>query len=621
MRDKKDMRILKTRDRLFNRYEIQNWIEFDGVKYVNEPFLEGGLGIVYRAYDLVIGDPVVLKTYKGPVSHTSRQAILFKKEANTWVQLKQHPNIVKAYDVFEYDGRYYISIEYVPGGNLRKRIGKLGIKEALAIAVGICWGMIHASETINMVHRDLKPENILLTYNNIPKITDFGLARIFDEERLKCPGPAGTWAYMAPEQGIDARSVDIRADIYSFGVILYELLSGELPIKGHRLPDNVRVKQRVKIEDIIKRSLCTQPQARFPDFKAVLERLKEIAEKLGVIVPKQEDPTDSDIIHDVMLDIPSIALRKQAENFYRLDNFEEAISCYTQLLQEESEDAEVIARRGFCYLEQGKEIEAEADFDSALSINPDNAEALCGKGQLCAKKNNIEQALRFYDKASMDSNALETVISEKAVVYEKAGRYLEALECYDSLLEKNYTSNFLVSKAIILEKMDHLREALELCEEALKIEPQSMRALGIKAHLHDWLEQPDEALEAFHRLLKEDPDLDRPWILNRIGIIHGRIGDCSAVLEFHREAYALAPGNIDYMFNVALNFEKMNDWADAVEIYRNYLSGDPSAAEVWYRLGKAYAEMDNFKEARLALERCLCLENHINAKILLENLL
>ena len=332
MINKKDMRILKARERLFNRYEIENWVEFDGAKYVNKSFLEGGLGIVYRAYDLTIGDPVVLKTYKGPVSRTSRQAILFQEEANTWVQLKQHPNIVKAYDVFEYDGRYYISIEYVPGGNLRKRIGQLTIKEALATAVGICRGMIHASETINMVHRDLKPENILVTHDNIPKITDFGLARIFDEERLQRPGPAGTWAYMAPEQGIDARSVDIRADIYSFGVILYELLSGELPIRGHRLPSNIKVKQRLRIEDIIERSLCIKSQARFPDFKTVLERLNKIAEELGVIEQKQKDPRDSNIIHDVMLNIPSIALRKRAENFYRLNNFEEAISCYTQLL-------------------------------------------------------------------------------------------------------------------------------------------------------------------------------------------------------------------------------------------------------------------------------------------------
>jgi serine/threonine protein kinase len=613
------MRYLQVGKRI-NQYEIQNWLMFEGRARV-KPYLEGGLGIVYRAYDLNIGDPVVLKTYKGPVSRTSRQAQLFREEAGTWVRLGHHPHIVRAFDVFEYDARYYIAIEFVSGGSLRVRIGHLNLEEALRIALGICRGMMYASETLDLVHRDLKPENILLASRAVAKITDFGLARIFDEERLPRPGAVGTWGYMAPEQRKDARMVDTTADIYSFGVILHELLTGQRPGVDPRFLPGVAGEQPPMLKAIVERCLRTEPQERFPNFRTVFEKLQPLASALGVKEPEPVDARESDLIHDIVLSIPTIELRTRGDNFLKLEKFEDAVACYTRLLQMEPDRASVLSRRGQAYLRSGRYAEAESDFDRALALAPGEVGALLGEGDLCAERGDLAQAFRYYDAAvQSDQDSWETVTHRKAGILEQSGDYTTALNHYDALLQREHTAELLVSKAAILEKMGQSAEALILCGEALRVEPNSMRALALKAHLHDWLNQPHEALAAFLRLLDEDPEIDRPWLLNRIGIIYGLAGDHTMALRYHKEASQLEGDNADYLFNWASDLEKLNRWAEAAQLYESFLTVNSSAAEAWYRLGKARAEMGNFESACEALKQCLHLEDHSNARLLLDYL-
>lgn len=615
------MRQLKRGDRLLDRYEIGQWVvPAEGGQEIR-PYLEGGLGVVYRAYDLVVGDPVVLKTYKGPVSRSSRPAALFRQEAETWVRIGRHRNIVQAYNVVDHDERLYVVMEFVPGGSLRTRLRHLSTPQALAVAIGICRGMVHADETVQMVHRDLKPENVLVAENDVAKVTDFGLARIMQEETLRHAGPAGTRGYMAPEQVKDARGVDTRADIYAYGIILHELLTGRRPFQEPMLPPDLFGALTNQTGGVIARCVRPDPLERFACFQEVLQELLPIAESCGIREPTPVEPRESDRIHDVMLAIPSISARIRADSFYRLDKFEDAVKCYTELLGERSIDASSFARRGICFLELEQTAEAEADLDRALEIDGDCAEALVGKGDLCVIRGQFPEAAGYYGKAAeADPNAWETALQHEAIAMEKAGHLDEALACYDRILERSPEARLLISKAILLRSLDRYEEAIALCEQALRIEPDSMRALGVKADLHDWMNRPDMAIECFRRLIKLDPDLDKPWALNRMGICHAQMGDFSRALECHQAAARMEPEELEYALNVGTDLEKMGFWPQARDHYERLVDGCPVSADLWYRLGHARAEVGDIVEARDALKKCLEMQDHSHARFLLHHL-
>jgi serine/threonine protein kinase len=615
------MRYLQVGQRI-DRYEILDWVEYSTGKAEFKSHLEGGLGVVYRAYDLEFGDDVVLKTYKGSVRRTSRQARLFWEEAETWIRLGEHPHVVRAFDVFEHDARYYVVIEFVPDGNLRSRIGRLSVKQAVQIGLGICRGMVYVSETLGMVHRDLKPENVLLSSKGVAKITDFGPARIFDEEHLVRRGPAGTYGYMAPEQRDDARSVDTRADIYAFGIILHEVLTGrrpEDPIRFH--PDEVG-ESAPELTAIVDRCLRPEVEARFPTFRSIEKQMRPIASALGVEELEPTDPWESEVMYDVVLSIPSIRLKIRGDSFQKLGEFEEAIARYTQVLESEPERADVLSLRGAAYGALGRSAEAEADFEKALSLDPRDTNALLGRARLHAKRGETEQALRYYDAAiESDPRCWESAMHHKAVVLESAGDLAASLACYDELLEREKTAELLVDKALILEKMGNEYAALEVCEAALSTEPDIVRALAVKALLHDHLGQLDSAIVAFQRLLREDPaDINRPWLLNRLGICYSKLGNRSAALQYHEKAYRLAPDNAHYFWKYANGVERLRGWSEAIRLYKDHVAANPGSGESWYRLGKAYAEVGKLEQARGALKRCLQLGDHAYARGLLRHL-
>ena len=194
----------------------------------------GGMGIVYKARQTELDRIVALKILRPGIVDDAGFAERFQREARALAKLN-HPNIITVYDFGRRDELYYFLMEYVDGTNLRhlEREGDLTSQEALAIVPQICSALQYAHDN-GVVHRDIKPENILITREGDVRIADFGLAKLagaVDDAPL-----TGTWQvmgtphYMAPEQFEKPTSVDHRADIYSLGVVIYELLTGELPL-------------------------------------------------------------------------------------------------------------------------------------------------------------------------------------------------------------------------------------------------------------------------------------------------------------------------------------------------------------------------------------------------------
>jgi predicted Ser/Thr protein kinase len=228
---------------------------------------QGGMGAVYKARQKGLDRLVALKILPLEVGRNTAFAERFTREAKALARLN-HPNIVAIYDVGQIGGLYYFLMEYVDGVNLRQalRAGQLQPQQALQIVPQLCEALEYAHEE-GIVHRDIKPENILLDKRGRVKIADFGLVKLLGrsaaEARLTAPYQVmGTPHYMAPEQVENPLEVDHRADIYSLGVVFYEMLTGQLPL-GRFAPPSQKVQVDVRIDEVVLKTLEREPRRRY----------------------------------------------------------------------------------------------------------------------------------------------------------------------------------------------------------------------------------------------------------------------------------------------------------------------------------------------------------------------
>jgi len=193
----------------------------------------GGMSTVYRSLDETLQRRVAMKLMNREVATDSDQLERFRREARAVAQLS-HPHIVGVIDAGEDEGRPYIVFEYIEGETLKdriRRLGRLPIAEAVAYAIEIARAL-GAAHARHIVHRDVKPQNVLIDEEGSAKVTDFGIARTLDEEGLTADGRVlGTTDYVSPEQAL-GQPVTGQSDLYSLGIVLYEMLTGEVPFKG-----------------------------------------------------------------------------------------------------------------------------------------------------------------------------------------------------------------------------------------------------------------------------------------------------------------------------------------------------------------------------------------------------
>ena len=245
---------------------------------------EGGMANVYLAYDTILDRNVAIKVLRGDLANDEKFVRRFQREALSASSLS-HPNIVAMYDVGEDDGLYYIVMEYVEGKTLKqllKKRGSLTLSEAIDIMLQLTDGMAHAHDSY-IVHRDLKPQNIMIQDDGQIKITDFGIAMALNSTQLtQTNSVMGSVHYLPPEQAA-GKGTTIKSDIYSMGIIFYELLTGELPFKGDSaveialkqmkepLPDVHKLNNDIpqSIENIIIKSTAKNPKNRYDDAKSM----------------------------------------------------------------------------------------------------------------------------------------------------------------------------------------------------------------------------------------------------------------------------------------------------------------------------------------------------------------
>jgi hypothetical protein len=227
----------------------------------------GGMGVVFKARQKALDRIVALKVLPPAMAAAPGFAERFVREAKAMARLA-HPNIVAVHEFGESGGLFYLVLEYVDGANVREamRTGALGAKDALTIVPQICDALQYAHDR-GVVHRDIKPENVLVTRDGRVKIADFGLAKLADREAgdVSLTGASqvmGTLHYMAPEQWERPKEVDHRADIYSLGVVFYEMLTGELPV-GRFEPPSKKAQIDVRVDEVVMRSIERDRERRW----------------------------------------------------------------------------------------------------------------------------------------------------------------------------------------------------------------------------------------------------------------------------------------------------------------------------------------------------------------------
>ncbi len=256
---------------------------------------EGGMANVYLAWDTILEREVAVKILRGDLADDEKFVRRFQREANSASTLR-HPNIVEMYDVGEDNGKYFIVMEYVDGKTLKsliKKRGALNLNEALDIMLQLTSGIACAHDSY-IIHRDIKPQNVMILEDGRVKITDFGIAMAINSNELtQTNSVMGSVHYLPPEQASGSGST-IKSDIYSLGILMYELLTGKLPFKGENaveiaikhmkdpIPSVCEINSSIpqSVENIILKACAKNPKNRYDSVSEMHEDLKTCLDPL-----------------------------------------------------------------------------------------------------------------------------------------------------------------------------------------------------------------------------------------------------------------------------------------------------------------------------------------------------
>ncbi|ORT53643.1 protein kinase [Streptomyces sp. CB03238] len=347
----------------------------------------------------------VLKTFNLPQPWSDEDRERFANEAKTWVLLERHPNIVTALWVERVERHHCLLLEYVSGGDLDTALaaGPPALERALRFGLQFCDGMEHASRTLGIMHGDVKAANCLLTEDDTLKVTDFGLAQVFGpaqavggrllelkpEVRAIYMVPGGTRNYRAPEQSRFGARVDVRTDIYGFGVLLYQMVTGDLPVSGSIAAEHIRARTGpddfpAGLRELILACVEREPQRRPRSFRGLRAELQAVYERVArrpAPAPAQPLPGDRDLY-----------IRRGAA-LDELGRHEEALAWFGKALQAAPGDGWALHNKALTLIALGRHNEALACLDRALERYPGYTQALQAKARLLTTMGRHQEAL------------------------------------------------------------------------------------------------------------------------------------------------------------------------------------------------------------------------------------
>jgi len=522
-----------------------------------------GMGVVFVVMDKETGNIYAAKTLQDWCAHNTRSRKRFEREARMWIELENHPNIVKAHFIEHVIDRPYLFLEFVPGSDVssRVRVGSINTRLAVKFGIQICRAMSHAARRFpGFVHRDIKPSNCLTWQENL-KLTDFGLAKAMDktditqmpDENQEHPSGIskegkrlGTIPYMAPELFMHGSKQDSRSDIYSFGMTLYKMITGKFPYKAtspEEWMDSHINKQPVSpieyspnipvvLNELILKCLSKDPAKRFNDFT-------QIGELLSAVL---------------------------------LKNFGERLPRDTpQRL--ESRD---IINKAISYSRLGLHKEALDYFDRALTQDPSNPDALTGKAITLSKIGLGEEALENCDKALLIDQYFADAWIIKGRIYSNNKMYDRAVACFDVALSlRPEATDVMFEKGENLLNMGKLNEALSCYEKIIEIQPSSVSGWLMKGFIQLELGNYEDSINSSNQVLKlQSGQFAEAWACK--GDAYFRMGRLSKAEKCFTKALTIEPNHPFYMALLACTYVRMGQKASAKKIFDNAMNIDHS---------------------------------------------
>jgi tetratricopeptide (TPR) repeat protein len=591
--------------------------------------LMGGMGIVYVVYDREWQTLLAAKTFRDDVfAESPTVAILFEEEAYAWINLDTHDNIVQAFMLERIQGKPVVFVEYVKGKDLGWSIanGQRDDASILKLALQICDGMSHAYSRGLFVHRDIKPQNCLLTKDGTVKVTDFGLAKAFNGlARNTFPGiparpgtasspsfsaiygVAGTCTHMAPEQ-FETGDVDRRADIYSFGVVLFQLCTGRLPFQatamyGQESWEEFReLHQTASIPplggnhhpgmvSLVAKCLAKSATDRFPDFDAVWDELSAILKR----TPQESAPQRL-----ASGFVSWITWNSKGANLAKLGRLDEAVTAFDRALELNPDQPLVLSNKAGALAELGRADAALECCDRAIVTHPELANGWINRCSIMIVRKDAGAALQSAEKATELAPAMPEAWVAKGNAYQEINRHADALACFDKALELDSRDDrALVQKASSLRSLGSDSEALACYDEAMKVNPRAFQARLDMAEIFIDLDRVDEALACLDQNIDLMAENAAAW--SNKGAFLARLDRVTEAIECFDRAIEADPKLAEAWINKAAALENLGRLQDAVYCLERSVTLHPGNGQFQYRLGRALAAIGRLHEANQVL--------------------
>ncbi len=622
---------------------------------------EGGMGVVYKAHDLKLDRMVALK-FLPPETATSQDELArFEQEARA-ISALNHPSIATIHDVDEAGKKKFLVLEYIPGGTLKSKIKRLkaedkelSVAEILDYGIQIAEGLAHAHRH-GIVHRDVKTENVMLTEEGRVKITDFGLAKLRGSVHLTKTGSTiGTAAYMSPEQ-IRGEDIDNRSDLFSYGIVLYELSTTHLPFRGEHETalsysilneepspaEAARPALPSELTEVINRCLEKEKEKRYQTAEEIAEGLRQIQhESTGVVktvVRRSKLPWviaaaaisiagvlfyfirpggQPRLTHGKTIAVlPFSNLSGKADDEYFSDGMMEDI--LTQLSK--IADLNVISRTSVMQYKGttktipqiGRELNAGAILEGSVRQAGSRMRIAA---QLIEAGTDRHIWAETYDRDVKDIFDVQSDVAQKIAAALRAR--LSANE--KALIEKKPTENIdaytycLRARELPFGRTRSLEMAISLCRKATALDPnfalayatmgKSYANLYVQTNLRATL---DSSLTLARKALSIDPNLSEGYIA--LGAAYGLVGSHDSAIQSLEKAVTLNPNSFATVSGLGSEYHAEYDYPKAIQFYKKSILLNPTKSHSYLSVADIYSELGDVHNALLYCRKAEELE-------------
>jgi eukaryotic-like serine/threonine-protein kinase len=516
-------------------------IEFKEGDIIDQRYLvrnvrKGFMGLVYIARDLRSDQTVAMKTFQRKFTWVESALANFTREAEVWMRLGSHPNIVQATRILTIAGRPHIVMEFVSGSSLREmmRRGRLRFQHILDFSIQICWGMQYAYDYCSIIHRDLKPDNVMITPDGVAKVTDFGLAQAVTHKKTNWGHDTkgheapkivthasdlfgGSQPYMSPEQRIPGSPLGTTSDIYSLGVMLYELMIGDLPFKAATVaelthlhcnvppptPSEVKPNLRRGCDHVILRCLAKKPADRYQTFDELELDLQWLRKyHIGEELPRPQ----------LQANAASEAIEINAKGVAHMSLHENgaALKCFRRATELEPDKTTYWINLGMCQVALLAYNDGLKTYAHALTLAPSNDEKVrlyWLSGEAHEYLYQLREALEAYDKALALDNKERRAWLGRGRVYSALALPREAFQAYEfaSKLDPSDPQTWRSMGVATLE-LKQPKQAIYYFEQALKLNPRDAKAWCGKGQSLLETKRAAEAQQAYETAYKLDPN-------------------------------------------------------------------------------------------------------------------